>query len=164
MGSGGANEGEALRFSLGEEALAEADRCTSSRVMEEPGIFVFNAESDSVSIAAQTNVTRTTTSVPTESTRPVSFTEYEQVGDGSSLTLVLDACFPDINNVDVEETGEVVTIAVVESFTPPTTNALGEADASPDCQSATGIELAQPLADRKVVDAATGDMAEDVTE
>ena len=124
----------------------------------------FDAESDSVSIAAEADATQATTSVPAESTRPVSFTEYEQVGDGSSLTLVLDACFPDINNVDVEETGEVVTIAVVESFTPPTTNALGEADSSPDCQSATGIELAQPLADRKVVDAATGDMAEDVTE
>lgn len=50
IGGGGASEGDGLRFSLGEEAIAQADRCTSARVNEEPGIFVFNAESDSVTL------------------------------------------------------------------------------------------------------------------
>ena len=162
-GSGGANEGDALRFSLGEEALAEAERCTSSRVNEEPGVLVFNSQSDSVSAAAAAN-TQSTTSVPVQSTRPVTFSEFEQERGGSSLSLALDACFPTLDNVDVDEKDDVVTIAIIESFTPPTTNALGEGDVVNDCQSFANVELDQPLADRKVVDAATGEMAEDITE
>ena len=163
-GSGGASDGAPLTFSLGEEALVAADRCTSVRVGEEPGVFVFNAESDSVSVAAQADGTRTTTSVPSESTRPVNFAEFERIGDGSSLTLILDACFPTLNNIEIEETEQDVVVAIVESFTPPTTNALGESEASSDCQSGLDIDLEQPLAGRKVVDASTGDMAEDLTE
>ena len=105
-----------------------------------------------------------TTSVSTESTRPVTFSEFEQERGGSSLSLALDACFPTLDNVDVDEADDFVTIAIIESFTPPTTNALGEEEVSNDCQSFANVELDQPLADRKVVDAATGEMAEDITE
>lgn len=94
------------------------------------------------------------------STRPVTFGDFETVGDGESLSLLVDVCDVDLADVDIVETDEIITVAITEFFTPPTTNQLGEADIVDDCQGVVNVDLQQPFDGREVIDAATGESAQ----
>lgn len=58
-------------------------------------------------------------------TRPVTFGDFETVGDGESLSLLVDVCDVNLANLEIVETDETITVAITEFFTPPTTNELG---------------------------------------
>ena len=101
----------------------------------------------------------TSTTAPASSTRPVRFEEYEAINRDQTLGLFIDACNAEVDNVDVDETTDVITVAVTEIFVSPTTNELGESDEAPDCQDILNVDLEAPLDDRNVVDATTGQIA-----
>lgn len=124
-------------------------------------VFLLTACGDrsTTDTSVEVGETETSTTVSPPSTRPVTFEEFGVNNNERSLGLFLDACNVEFGDVDVEETDEVITVAVTEVFTPPTTNQLGESEEAPDCQDVLNVELETPLEDREVVDAATGEVA-----
>lgn len=86
---------------------------------------------------------------------PVTFDGFE-VRD-NILDLELNACHPDITNLQVTEDEGTVVITLSELVTPPTTNAAGEEDVVTECQSVFQVVLEQPLNNRRVIDGSTGD-------
>jgi hypothetical protein len=69
--------------------------------------------------------------------------------DSSSLELSIDTCGATVKSVDVEETAEEVRISVET-----------EGGEGPECLDSTVAELDEPLGDRRVVDASTGNEVE----
>ena len=91
-------------------------------------------------------------------TRPIGLDVFRLLRDGSTLEVFLMACHPTLTREVVEQTATEIVVTLEEAYLPPTTNAAGEAHASPDCQSGYLIELDAPLGDRPVIDGSTGEL------
>jgi hypothetical protein len=70
--------------------------------------------------------------------------------DSTRVELSIDACRAVSTTVDVEETADVVRFAVTTEG----------GDDGPECLDSVVVELDEPLGDRRVVDASTGDEVE----
>ncbi len=92
-------------------------------------------------------------------TRPVTFDDFEVFSNGEKMSIGLNACNATIADIQTTQTDEVITVEVTESYSPPTTNALGEEAESPDCQDGITIDLERPYAGQRVVDGSTGEEA-----
>jgi uncharacterized lipoprotein NlpE involved in copper resistance len=71
-----------------------------------------------------------------------------------TLVLNIDACNADDNRTETTENGDTVTIAVTTDDPP----------GGDDCADGVTVELADPLGDRALIDASTGEQVEVRTE
>jgi len=88
--------------------------------------------------------------------------DYQVLSEGRQLNFLIDACHPEIGDVEVVETAEQITVTLNEVYFPPTTSEAGEVDDVGDCQSAFRIDLDSPWDERTVIDGSDNEVLQRV--